>query len=191
MTHVAGDEASALVPVNLGEHFEITPTGLIVHGKPSFDLCEQLGGILRTLEKGIQFAIGDYCRYVEGRFGERASQLIDATGWAYETVRSYTWTAEKVSPDVRRLDTLSFTHHQAVARLNPREQKKWLAEASAGDEGKPWSVARLKQAIKADADPPITEWVIVARFKSEAKRKEALSWLSGFGAVCSTSEKRG
>jgi hypothetical protein len=178
-------------PVNFGDHFRVTPTGLDIIGEPSFSVCQQFWASLRTLERGLQFAIGDAAKYLRRRFGERADQIIsDATGWSFETLRAYEWTADSVPTEVRHMDVLTYSHHQAVAKLSPREQRQWLDKAAVGNGEKRWPVAQLKRAIKASGgDKTVTAWVLVAIFDSEAKRDAVQSELEARSIICKASER--
>lgn len=179
-----------LASVGLGEHFRITERGLTVDGQPSFKSCEQLWETLLTIEKVTQIAIGDAMRYFRERWGERASQIVSArTGWSLETLRNYEWISDSVPQEVRRFDKLTLTHHQKVARLQPREQKKWLDKAAEDDT--PWSVNRLTQAIRAGADVAPTAWGVVAFCDSEPARDAALKDLESRGFRCKAVERRG
>jgi len=184
-------QQDTLQTVSFGECFKIGPSGLDVIGKPSFEQCEALWETLRTMEKSIQFAIGDAMKYFRERWGERADQIIsDGTGWSLETLRAYEWTSDKVRPEVRMIDRgLSYSHHQAVAKLPPVEQKKWLAEAVDGDA--PWPVSRLKQAIKANGDLDVTAWFVIVRAKDEASRDRLMSELESRGFICKSTDRRG
>jgi hypothetical protein len=179
----------ALREVALGKYFKITNNGLDVSGKPSIDAFADLGEILRTLEHTLPLAIGDFFNEVEDRFGEMASQILDHTGWSEETLRAYRWTSKKVAKDVRRMDALKYSHHQAVAKLSPKEQKKWL-NAAADVEDKPWSVSRLKAAIRNGEDPPISAWMLTVECDSEKKRNDLQKELEGRGLICHARERR-
>lgn len=183
-------EQSTLQTIELGQHFQIGPTGLIVRGRPSFDAFDALGETLRTLDRTLQFAVGDFFREVEDRFGERASQILDHTGWTESTIRAYRWTAIKVAPDIRRMDRLHYTHHQIVAKLSPRLQKKLLDEAANAET--PWSVSRLRQAVKAGGeDQPVTAWLVTAFCDSETAQDTLAKELESRGIRCKVSERRG
>lgn len=186
----AASQRASLQTISLGDHFEITPKGLVVRGRPSFDAFDALGETLRTLEHSLAFVIGDFFREVENRFGEQASQILDHTGWSESTLRVYRWTATKVSPEDRN-EALTFSHHQVVAALPPREQRQWLSQAADGDGGTPWPVARLKAAVKANGDQPVTAWICVALCESERQRDALARELEGRGIRCKASEKRG
>lgn len=190
-----------LQTVSLGAHFDITPGGLFVKGRPSFEAFAGLGETLRTLDRSLQFVIGDFFSEVERRFGDesglppedrKASQILDHTNWSESTLRAYRWTADNVPKENRRMDVLTYSHHQAVAKLPPPVQKKWLTQAAQSDcAGKPWPVARLKAAIKANGDQPVMTWVCVAFCDSEGQRDNLLRELESRGIRCKASEKRG
>jgi len=173
-------------PVIVDEYFLITPQGLDVRGEPSFDECELFWKKLRSMEKGIQFAIGDAAKYLRQRFGEKADQIISAaTGWSHETVRAYEWTADNVPPPMRQMEELTYSHHQAVGRskLSAAQKSKWLDKAAAGDGDKPWSVAKLKAAMKDEGAEP-SYWLMV-RCKSAADRDKLQKRLESEGYVTS------
>lgn len=153
-------------PVIVDDHFMVTPQGLDVRGEPDFDQCEIFWKKLRSMERGIQFAIGDAAKYLRSRWGEKADQIISAaTGWSEGTVRAYEWTAEKVPLNSRHMESLTYSHHQAVAKLPPREQAKWLNKAAGGE----WSVAKMKSEMKHEDYADRSYWLTV-RCKSEAER---------------------
>lgn len=171
-------------PVLVDEFFLITPSGLQVRGEPDFNQCELFWKQLRSMEKGIQFAIGDAAKYLRKRFGDRADQIISAaTGWSHETVRAYEWTAENVPEQVRHMEELTYSHHQAVGKLPPREQGKWLDKAAKGDGEKPWSVSRLKSAMKDEGAEP-SYWLMV-KCKNSADRDRLQKRLESEGYVTS------
>lgn len=171
-------------PVIVDEYFLITPQGLDVRGEPSFAACELFWKKLRSMEKGIQFAIGDAAKYLRQRFGDKADQIISAaTGWSHETVRTYEWTADNVPLPVRHMEELTYSHHQAVGKLTPREQTKWLDKAAAGDGVKPWSVSKMKSAMK-DEGAEASYWLMV-RCKSADDRDKLQKRLESEGYVTS------
>lgn len=171
----------SFTPVNFGDHFRITASGLDVIGEPDFDTCHALWESLRSLERGIQFAIGDAAKYIREHFGEKADQIITAaTGWSHETVRAYEWTAEKVPHNVRHMESLTYSHHQAVAKQPPREQAKWLGKASEGE----WSVAKLKSEMKHADATEVVYWLVV-KCKNEDDREKLQKRLESQGYTTS------
>lgn len=157
------------VPVIHGA-FTLYPTGLVVRGEPTFNEWAEVGHVLRVMEQGIAFLVGDWIRYGEGRFAEMAYQVIDAREWKPETVRNYVWVAKSVPIENRIINKgLKHAHHQAVASLPPAEQRKWLRMAHEEYEngGEIWSVQRLKQAIKAGSDVQPTAWYVLVQVDKE------------------------
>jgi hypothetical protein len=182
---------AALATVPVGENFKITPTGLVVIGEPTYEACADFSEVLRTFERSIQFVIGDYCRYLEGRFGEKASQIIDATGWSLSTIKTYIWVSENVLPENRRIEQgLSFKHHMAVASLPPEQQRSWLAKALNEAEEEPWPASRLVAAIKNGADVETSGWVIFVTCTSEKQQTRVLKLLEVEGVQCKAVSKR-
>lgn len=157
MTHVGpsnGDGLSTHIErgqIELGQHFKITPTGLAIVKKPSFDVCQDFGEMLRVVDRAVQFAVGDFINYIEAEFGEEASQIVDASDWSESTVRVYRWVAAKVEPH-RRREELTFAHHQLVAELEPIEQVNWLERAATGSDGHSWSVSDFRKMLRAGAN---------------------------------------
>jgi hypothetical protein len=185
---IAGDHD--LAPVTLGQHFQITATGLTVSGDPSFETCENLWAALKTLEKSLAFAIGDAIRYFEARFGERASQIIDASGLSDESCRVYRWLAESVPADNRMIDRgLTVKHHLAVARLPPADQARWLRKALHGDGDAQWSAARLKAEVDSNGLEPETAYWVLVRANSKADQERLLKSLHLDGRECKAIER--
>lgn len=180
-----------LATVPIGKAFKITPTGLDILRNPSFDEFASLGETLRTFERVIQFAIGDWINALEDRFGEKASQLIDASGWSESTIRTYAWTAKKVAKDNRMIDAgLSYAHHQIVGGLAPPEQRQWLKLALGTDEEGVWPVARLKAAIKNGEDLAPPKWFVMVECKDEQDQQALLKKFEREGRTCKALPKR-
>jgi len=176
-------------PVLVTKHFTLTPHGLIVRGEPDYSECTEGWKQLRSMEKGIQFGIGDMAKYLRERWGEKADQIITAaTGWSHETVRAYEWAAEKVPMEVRHMEELTYSHHQAVAKLPPREQSKWLDKAAAGDGAEPWTVSKLKANLKSEGSGAEPSYWFMVRCKSDADRTKLQKRLESEGY---TTQERG
>jgi hypothetical protein len=172
--------------IQIANGFQVSRTGLEVDGVPSWEDCASLGKRLPILEQALQFAFGDFAIYVEGRFGEQAAQIIDASdGWSESTVRVYRWVCEKVAPTNRRVD-LSFQHHQIVAALGAKEQRTWLAKAAA--EG--WTVSDLRQAITGSPDAAVIAVWLVVKCKDRADLETLQADLEAKGRLCKVTEER-
>lgn len=109
--------------------FRFGKAGLEVEGKPDFNTCNNAVTTLKAAHNIIQLAIGDLLNYMQGRFGEAYSQALEASDYSGGTAANVQWVARKVAPEVRRLETLTFDHHRAVAPLPVEQQIEWLDRA--------------------------------------------------------------
>jgi len=181
-----------IAAVAIADGFSVTVNGLIVHGKPSMKKCEHVGTTLRVAERSIQFAIGDWLNYVEGRFGEAASQLVDySEGWSEKTCTVYRWLASRIAPDDRRMDRLTIRHHLTVAVFAPAIQRKWLTAAADDEAPEPWTVKRLIDAIKAGEDAPPMAWWLVVSCTNADDQIALQTMMEAQGRTCKPSVRRG
>ncbi len=88
----------------------------------------EAGRFLGTMARSGQWGLGDWIRYGEARFGERYSKAARITGYDVQTLRNMVYVASRFEIS-RRRDSLSWSHHEAVAALGPSEQDVWLATA--------------------------------------------------------------
>jgi hypothetical protein len=92
----------------------------------------------------LQWLIGDWWRFGAYRYGER-KQAVEGWGWlAVETVQNYGHVCAKFETS-RRREVLSFSHHAAVASLDPAEADALLDWVVA--EGGRRSVAALRHEV--------------------------------------------
>lgn len=80
-----------------------------------------IGETLQQMERSVQWWLGDWWNYGERHYGEMAAQATkdavkDRTGYAYSTIQNAATVAAKFEKS-RRRDNLSWSHHEAVARL--------------------------------------------------------------------------
>ncbi len=129
---------------------DVTPTSWQPSTPLTWDEWEQVGNTLLTLDKSLNFWIGDWVLYGENKWGEMYAQAQAITGWNYDRLARAKWVASKV-PCWLRTQQLSWTAHLAVAALTTDKQKEWLDKAEA--EG--MHSAELKKAIKAASLPAI------------------------------------
>lgn len=129
----------------------VTPTSLKLPADLALGEWLRCGKMLARISAGVQWWIGDWLVYGEERsWGEKYSQALDETSFDYGTLRNMASVSRKVGLSLRN-DRLSWNHHRMVADLEPEAQKRWLARAVAGDDGKQWSYRRLRLEIKSRA----------------------------------------
>lgn len=141
--------------VALRPEITFTTTGLSLPADLSFDEWADYGERLFSMERGVMWAIGDWWRFGEHRYGERAAAVLDSR-YSYQTFRNAGWVSDHIESS-RRRDSLSFGHHAEVASLPVEEQDYWLDQAETGE----WSRNELRARIKrgADSDEPIEQAV--------------------------------
>jgi hypothetical protein len=117
--------------------------------EPPEDLSyEQWAGVVSTIlavHEASGFWFGDAIRYGKRRYGETYTQWLRDTDYEPGSLRNMVYVSEKVELSFRN-DNLSFTHHVAVAPLEPEKQREMLDRAEA--EG--LTVVALRSIIKAD-----------------------------------------
>jgi len=107
--------------------------------------CE-IGTDLGRLERAVAWWVGDWWAFGEHRYGARR-ELTEQPGWqgpAYQTCANAAAVCRAFEFS-RRRETLSFSHHEAVAALAAAEQDRFLDEA----ERKGWSRQQLRDAIQS------------------------------------------
>lgn len=122
---------------------KFTPTSLNINKDLPIEDWENIGGLLKNIDRANQWWLGDWMNYGEGKYGEMYSQALEATDYEYGTLRNLKWVAENIKMSSRR-DNLSFKHHTEVAKFSPELQDEFLKKA---EENK-WSVSELRDSIK-------------------------------------------
>lgn len=188
---VNDQEIQAKDRVEIGR-FAVHPNGLAVPPGPfTFEDWEPVGLHLATMTRGLQFAVGDWLNIGEDKLGEVAAQAIDHAHWSEATVRVYRWVASQVPAQNRFMDRgLEFAHHQLVAKLPPRDQKKWLTRALGTEADGVWSVARLRSALREGEDRPIVAFYLLVNCADEKARLKLKNELEGRGLQCKDVDKR-
>lgn len=109
---------------------EQTSKGLVLKQKPNYKQWENLGGGLEVDRASISFRLGDWANMGQDIFEEdwtQATTIFDE--YTAQTIANYASVCRKV-PYKNRREDLSFSHHQAVAKIAVEQQKAWLAIAA-------------------------------------------------------------
>jgi hypothetical protein len=115
----------------------------------SRDRAEAIGFLLGRMHESLRFAIGDWLLLIERLFPEEWAQMSEALGLSEEGRREFMRVAERVPRSTRR-KSLSWSHHRAVAALDPPQQKTWLRKAADED----LSHHALRDALRAEGVSP-------------------------------------
>lgn len=119
-----------LIETETADPFQITPVGLRLLHKPTFEEWVTFGRKLWSIRTAIQWCVGDWLVYGEGRgdWGETYAQAHEVTQYSEHTLANLAWVSDKVQISRRRED-LSHSHHEAVAKLEPSTQAVVLQKA--------------------------------------------------------------
>ena len=120
--------------------------GLVLPEDISFDDWKAIGVRLADQGAGWPWAIGDWLRRGERKWGEKYKEAIEVTGKEYQTVARCSIVANAFDDFTRRRAKLSWAHHCEVAPLAPTEQDVWLDRCEA--EG--WMRADLRKELRAE-----------------------------------------
>lgn len=146
----------------------VTSTSLVLPANFPIEEWLNLIGGLKNVKDRQKWYLGDAILFGEAAYGERYAQALDATDYDYQQLRNIVWVCRNVRHSVRTA-ALSFSHHQAVAALEPELQAKWLeVSINHGLTSK-----QLKQAIKglsAEIEKPVlTEYTAEVRISLETQ----------------------
>lgn len=140
--------------------FDLTKTGAVPHGEPTYDEWQAAFEWAQKVEKASPFWIGDLLTYGD-RFGEMASQVLEATHYAVQTCKNAKHTCKMIPPD-RRRPGVPFAHHQEVAALKTvEEQDHWLEKCEAEGLTRDELRVQIKSAKSIEAGHPVDLWLHV------------------------------
>lgn len=123
---------------------ELHKSGLMFTSKPSLAIWEEIGANLFSFANSSSWWIADWLVYGESTFHDRYVEAAKRTSLSYQTLRNYTWVANRF-PLPRRRQGLSFSHHLEVMSLEQVEQDYWLRKA----EELFWSRNRLRTELRS------------------------------------------
>lgn len=104
--------------------------------------------VIQRYDDSLMWRVGDFMNYgrkmneagVEG-YKDQYEQYLDGSdyGYSHDTLRKAMWVSKQIPPR-ERFATISFKHHEAVAKMEPADRKRLLTRAQ--KEG--WSVSELR-----------------------------------------------
>ena len=145
------------------------PTRLEITGALTFEEWHRHGAFIRAVNHGSQWWWGDWMNAGEDKWGDRALQAVEATGWEPETVRGYAWVARQVDPSVR-FPEVPFCHYQLLAAKELREQRRWAETCR--DEA--WSHSKLKRALVQDSAKGDATYYVLVKCADAADQEKML-----------------
>jgi hypothetical protein len=141
----------------LNDYVEVMPGHIGLKIKKGITLNESLSvlGWATAVSDHVGFMIGDIINHGEQTFGEsKYAEAITRTGRALSTLKNYAWVARTFPPE-KRLPALTFTHHEAMARLaEPDHRGQLIKEVIAQvEEGEEPTVKELRAKVR-ELKPP-------------------------------------
>jgi hypothetical protein len=147
---VAAEQKSLALLADLEQAGAISVTGLYLTDPDlPYNQYEALCVLLGKMHEAVRFAIGDAIILGEHLYRELAYQAIEEMGISEDARREYVRVAQQVPRSIRRKD-LSWSHHRAVASMEPPEQRRWLKQAAETQ----MSHHTLREAIRDGAPAP-------------------------------------
>lgn len=152
--------------------FQLTKTGAVAVGEPTYEEWQAAFEWAQNVEKASPFWIGDLLAFGD-KWGEMASQVLEATDYAMQTCKNAKHTCKTIPPE-RRRPGVSFAHHQEIAAVKePDEQDKWLEKCEVEDLTRDQLRVQIKAAKSAAAGKSVDLWLMVLCADVEAQEKLA------------------
>lgn len=148
---------------------QLTAVGLSIPDNLTEDEWYQMGLFLLRTDTSFKWWAGDFINYGENRkWGETYARLATQFEMGIKALYNIALVCRKVEFS-RRRENLSFSHHQAVAALEP-EQQTYFLDLSVQNG---WTMRQLREAVKGKKTPTLSGYVRRFR-KSMAKNREML-----------------
>lgn len=141
--------------------YRITQTGLQIESPLTYDEWLECGSELIALKSAVQWAIGDWLLYGEGRdaWGEMYTQAMDETRMSYESLKQYVWVASAFQL-CTRVHNLSWSHHRVAAHIPDHDKRAEVLQLALQYE---WSSRELAEYLKPK--PPTNVPVPVGKYR--------------------------
>jgi len=133
-------------PIMLGKGIIVSVVRLGLPADLDHARWREIGTTLSHLERAVAWWVGDWWAFGEHRYGA-LREISEDRGWpgpAYQTCANAAAVCRAFEIS-RRRETLSFSHHEAVAALAPAEQDRLLDQA----ERERWSRQQLRDAVRS------------------------------------------
>jgi len=146
------------IALELPHGVRFSSTGLAVPSPLTDDQWEEVAISLIKIEKGVQFALGDWWANRHKNYNSEDKDNFEKRfGYSRDSLNNLASVARSIHPSSRN-ENLSWSHHVAVAKLDPPDQSRCLNKA----EGMKWSVRKLRDYIdknygSSEPDGVVTE----------------------------------
>lgn len=123
----------------------MTPVAWLPHAQLTREEWQEYGTRLRHATNRTNWWLGDWIRFGQRHYEDHRYELAARiTEYDYQTLRNIAWVAGRYEIP-RRRENVSWSHHEAVASLEPVEQDRWLNNATA----RHMTVKRLRDEVRS------------------------------------------
>lgn len=143
----------------MAQRCRYSQVSLTIDPETTFDEWQQIFGVVRQMQLGINFLLGDCINHGEDYFGEKYTQAVHETGHEYQTLVSIAYVCRRIPPAQRR-ESLSWSQHREMASL-PDAPRLALMDRAEKENLATRDIAALVKALKNG------EAKIVKRSKSD------------------------
>lgn len=141
-----------LIPDNPRHSIQRTSTSLMLDDDLPFAEWEGIGRLLLEAAESVMWWVGDWLNYGEAHYGSTYTAAAEWTGLDPGTLADAKWVAKAIETSDRS-EVLSWSHHRAVAALQPSDRAALLN--SAAEEG--WTRERLQAEVRASRQPTLSD----------------------------------
>jgi hypothetical protein len=134
-------------PARVPRGVKVTSKGLVLPEKLSFEEWLAVGRQIAERASAFAFAVGDWLFRGQWEYGKNYAEAAEELGFDVGTMRNYASVAGRFDLARRRVDR-RFSHHAAVASLDPPTADRLLEQAAKKD----WSMRELREAARAERD---------------------------------------
>jgi hypothetical protein len=120
-----------------------TAVAWLGHAELTVDEWQRFGPRIGLLSKSTNWWLGDWVRFGQRRYDQRYRAAAELTGYDEQTLMNLAYVANRFAIS-RRRETLSWSHHAEVAKLESESQDFWLNRA----EQDQLSVRKLRTQIR-------------------------------------------
>jgi hypothetical protein len=149
----------------------LTATSLNLPADLPFDRWRAIGQALAHAAGHLQWWIADWWAFGQHRYGERYQTAEEHLPFSAHTCETYASVARAFAETSRRLEVLTFTHHQLVAGRDPAQADEllaWCAEPVATG-GKPRSTRALTARLMPRVEIKVTKVQLVEAERSKPR----------------------
>jgi len=135
---------------------ELTDNAYIPSTSMEFEDWQRAGSLMTSIQKSINWWIGDWLLHGEKTWPDKFSQAVYLTGKSDVTLRNSAWVSNVFPPSDRNPD-LSYSHHFEVASVKSPEERKWLLSEAVEHELSSAQLRKLRNNNVGDAPelPPL------------------------------------